>query len=252
MRIVFLSGGARQKSLEYLCKNGANIVGVVTPIPSKANSRFLPVIEVARTYNVPVYEVKKTDLEETLRKIDFDILVSCGFTYILEKSVIEACKYAINVHPTLLPKYRGFRSGPFVILNDERETGVSIHYLTAGMDEGDIILQQRIPLGAFDTLKSIYRKTQEIEPKLLLEAIAKIESNSVNPSRQNEADATTYNQVRTPADSHIDWNKSLKDLYNEIRVSDPVDFPAFFYVEGQKVCIKLWRPDKPADEFDLI
>ena len=86
----------------------------------------------------------------------------------------------------------------------------------------------------------------------MYEAIQKLKEDSVIRIPQNEADATEYTYVRTPKDSEIDWNKSLKELYNEIRACDPEDFPAFFYVEGQKVYIKLWRQNKLSEEEDMI
>ena len=120
------------------------------------------------------------------------------------------------------------------------------------MDQGDIILQKEFPITSFDTTKSVFRKCLQIEPIVLYEAIQKLKEDSVIRIPQNEADVTEYTYVQTPKDSEIDRNKSLKELYNEIRACDPEDFPTFFYVEGQKVYIKLWRQNKLSEEEDMI
>lgn len=160
MKIVFMSGGAREGALRFLLEEEENLIGVITPILSDRNRRFLSVIEVAIEYGVPVYPIKKRrQIKDTIRKLSPDILISCGFPYIIEKEVIDSTTFAINVHPTLLPKYRGFQSGPYIIINGENKTGVTIHFMDVGMDTGDIILQKEVNLTNFDTTRSMQRKT---------------------------------------------------------------------------------------------
>jgi methionyl-tRNA formyltransferase len=252
MKIVFMSSGAREKALRYLLQKNEEVVGVITPYPGQGNQRFAAVIATALEFGVPIFNVNRETLPQTLHRIGFDVLVSCGFGYIINAEAIKTAKYAINVHPTLLPKYRGFRSGPYVIMNGERKTGVTVHLLTEDVDNGPILAQQEIDISSFDTTKSIFRKCTEIEPMLLYSVIQDIKGGSLNPVPQDESKASRYGYIRTPDDSLVDWNKPLKDLYNEIRACDPADYPAFFYVDGQKVCIKLWRPKKPEEETDMI
>ena len=97
-----------------------------------------------------------------------------------------AKKIAINVHPTLLPKYRGYRSGPFILINGENESGVTIHKLVEEMDKGDIIKQKSFSITKFDTTKSVFRKAREIEPKLLYEAILDIINDKIDFKKQDE------------------------------------------------------------------
>lgn len=252
MKVLFMTGGARSQTFRHLIKNNVSIVALVTPMPSKGNSRFLDSIEVANTFNIPHLAVSKDNIDQTLLTLDFDILVSCGFSYILPIATVEKARFAINVHATLLPKYRGYRSVPFIIMNGERESGVTIHFISDQMDDGDIILQESFPLNSFDTVKSHVRKSLEIEADLLLKAINQLKNGNFSRVKQNPNSASTYNQMRTPKDSIVDWNLSLKELYNSIRACDPKEYPAYFYLDGQKVCIKLWRPDKPPEEDDLI
>ncbi len=252
MKILFLSGGRRHRALKYLLEKGEQVVAVITPTYTEKNQRFLDVITTALEFSIPVIPVTKASLASQIKNLDYDILVSCGFPFIIEKTVIDAAPYAINVHPTLLPKYRGYRSGPYIIINNEQNSGVTVHQLTEEMDKGVIYAQKSFPLSPFDTTKSLSRKTQELEPEVLYEVIQKIKEKKLIGIEQNEKDASSYTQIRTPKDSEIDPKKNLETLYHEIRACDPDDYPAFFYVDGQKIFIRLWRKDKKEDEFDMI
>lgn len=246
-----MSGGAREKALQYLLQHRINVVAVVTPLPTAANSRFQGVIDVAQDYGVQVKTVDRNGVYQCLKGLDFDILLSCGFTFIIDQQTIDLAKeVALNVHPTLLPKYRGYRSGPYIVINGEKESGVTVHQLIEDMDKGGILLQESFPLTDFDTTKSVMFKTQELEPNLIYKAIQLIESGSYHFTAQDESKASEYSNLRTPKDSEVDPNKSLDSLYNEIRACDPEDYPAFFYRGEEKVYIKLWthRSDKEEGE----
>jgi methionyl-tRNA formyltransferase len=252
MDIIYFTGGAREKSLSALIEKGFNIVAVVCPRPSKSNSRFVPSVLIALENDIPVITVDKDNILEKVQDIGFDILLSCGFSYILEPDVIRLARYlAVNVHPTLLPKYRGFRSGPFIIINGEQKSGVTIHELISDMDKGDIFMQREFLVTPFDTTKSLFRKSQEVEGELLIDFFDKLNKGKLDRIEQNESEATTYNEIRRPKDSVVDPNKSLLELYNYIRACDPIEFPAYFYIGNEKVCIKLWRPNN-SNEFDMI
>ena len=248
MKIVFLSGGAREEALKGLLQAKKEVVGVIVPKLSKQNDRFKNVILTAIEHGVTVYPVDKDSVTSQLKALNFDILISCGFSYVLDKEAIESAPLAINVHPTLLPKYRGYRSAPYIIMNGEKETGVTVHMLEQEMDKGDIILQKKIDITPFDTTKSIFLKAQKTEVEVLKEAVGLIERKEYILTPQDESKATTYNYIRRPSDSEIDSAKPLNDLYNDIRACDPVDYPAFFYVDGERIGIKLWRLDTQSEE----
>lgn len=250
-KILFLTGGAREGVLESLLLAGSNVVAVVCPRPSKVNSRFIPSIVLAHQYGIPVITVKKTDIFDKLEGLDFDILLSCGFSYILNKNVIQLAKrLAVNIHPTLLPKYRGFRSGPFIIMNGETKSGVTIHELTEDMDKGDIFIQEEFEVTPFDTTRSVFAKAKELEKKMVLKFFENLASEKLVRTPQDESEATVFDLIRTPEDSEVNPSIPLKDLYNVIRSCDPVNYPAFIFVDGEKVCIKLWRPNNT--DLDLI
>ncbi len=251
-RVLFLSGGAREQTLDYLLKNGVNIEGVITPFPNKRNDRFINVIKVAEQRGIPVEYANRENLYCVVNKYRANILLSCGFSFTIPYEVISSFEYAINVHPTLLPKYRGYRSGPYILINGEKESGVTVHFLTEDLDKGDILLQERFEVSAFDTSQSMKRKTDDCEKGVVLRALQMLEEGNFICKKQDESLASTYNYMRTPNDSEINWNHSLKSLYNQIRACDPEKYPAFFYVNGEKVYIRLWRESKPEEESDMI
>ncbi len=178
-------------------------------------------------------------------------LLSIGFPYLLPGKYLSLFHLAINIHPTLLPRYRGPTTGAYILMNNERESGSTVHHMTVHMDRGDIIAQSRVALTPFDTISSLQRKVYQSEPELLIQALTSLEAGI--PSRpQDENLATVFPQKRRPADSVIDPSLPLIELFDQIRACDPVDFPAYFVYNGEKVCIKLWRPHKSDDEADLI
>ena len=251
-RVLFLSGGAREQTLSYLLKNKIDIICVVTPFPTKENNRFSNVVKIAEQNSIPVEYVNRENLYSVVKKYNADILLSCGFSFVIPHEVIISFKYAINVHPTLLPKYRGYRSGPYILINGEKESGVTVHFLTEELDKGDIILQEKFEVSVFDTPQSMKRKTDNCEKDAVLNALKILEEEKFTCKKQDERLSSTYNYMRTPKDSEIDWKQPLESLYNQIRACDPEKYPAFFYVNGEKVCIKLWRENKPEDENDMI
>lgn len=252
MKITFISGGARHRALAALIAAGEKIAAVITPQPNDTNQRFLDVVHVAQKAGIPVHQIKKRELLPLLRQLAPDILISAGWLYLLTKEEISAARYAINVHGTLLPKYRGTRVLPHILMNREKESGVTVHFIDEGMDTGDIILQEFFPISPFDTTRSLYRKTLEFEPNVLCKAVSMIKSGSFTPLPQDHSLATVYTHMRTPVDSIIDQSKSLADLIDDIRACDAEDYPAYFFHHGEKVCVKLWRPEKDANEMDLL
>ena len=187
-----------------------------------------------------------------IKQIKPELLISVGFLFILPPEVLKIPRFSINVHPTLLPKYRGKAAGYYIIRKGERETGVTVHHIDEEVDSGDIIFQERISLDKFDTMKSIMRKTDLVEADLLCRAVIHLKNNTAPRIKQDESQATIFQQNRTPEDSMIDWNLPLRDLYNKIRACDSERFPAFFYVDGEKVCLQMWRQEKLEDEYDRI
>ena len=138
-----------------------------------------------------------------------------------------------------------------VLINGEDESGSTVHTLEEEMDRGDIVLQSKVAISKFDTVMSLQRKVYTIEPDLIGNVLKHLDAEGLT-IKQDEKKASAYPKKRTPEDSEIDPSVPLYGLFDSIRACDPDNYPAFFYLDGQKVCIKLWRPDKASEENDMI
>lgn len=243
LRIAFMSSGAMHRSLEKLLANKKAVVGVVVPPETKDNRRFVKVREIAETAGIPVFitnSLKTAEFMAWLRQIKPDVVLSVGWKTVIPPEVIKFPKYCINAHPSLLPKYKGVHPLPWAIINGEKETGVTVHYVDEGVDTGDIILQKRFPIGPVDTVRQLFSRSLEIQADAVVEAITLLE-NGKAPRIQQDKSIKSYFPIRKPSDSQLDWDKPLKELFNTIRASDPFDYPAHFYVGGVKVNIAVWK-----------
>lgn len=252
MSIVFLAGGEKSSILEALLNNKENVIAVLLPYSKIREERYISLKEICKTNNIPIFRPVKTELKVALSKLSADLLVSAGYPHILSTELLNICRQNINIHPTLLPKFRGPATAWNVIANGEIESGITVHFIDEGMDTGDIIYQEKIELTSFDTIYSLMRKTNDLEPQALIEALKRLRNPFFIAQKQDESISSTFIGLRKPEDSMIDDFKSIKELYNFIRACDPERFPAYFIKDGQKVGIKLFRIDKPKNEIDSI
>lgn len=247
LNLAFLTSIDKSPIITYLFNNNVNIKYVVTP-SIKKNPRVSPMIELCNQLGIATIEIEKDGLKKFLLEYNVDVLITSGYMKIIDEDAIKLPKYSINIHPTLLPKYRGAHSGWYIIANNENETGITAHFLDKEMDCGDIILQKKIKLNKFDTSKSMMIKTNQLEPEVVYEVIQLISRNEIKRYKQDESNATIYKRLRTPEDSVINPEKKLLELFDEIRACDSEKYPAFFYLDGRKVFIKLWTKDKQFDD----
>lgn len=168
-----------------------------------------------------------------------DIVLSVNYLFLIEEDLISyPTKCAVNVHGSLLPKYRGRTPHVWAIINNEEETGITAHLISSECDKGDIIAQKVIPITKEDTGGSILEKYKEYYPLLIDDVISKIQSGNFETKKQDESKATYYPK-RTPDDGEIDWNWQKERIYNWVRAMAPPDYPgAFFFYEGQKIIVK--------------
>ncbi len=249
--LILFGGWGREGIILRLLELGYRISAAL--VPQKGSLKLQRSIERIREANIDVLECYKSDLSKTLGQFAGHNLLSIGFPFLLSQEMLGTFPLCLNVHPTLLPRYRGPSSGAHILINYERESGSTVHLIEGGMDTGPIVLQYRVPLTRFDTIRSLQRKVYSIEPKLVGDALKVLDTPGFQPIPQDETQATVYRGKRKPEDSEIDPNKSVLGLFDFIRACDPDEFPAFFFVEGQKVCIRLWRPERlPGDDNDML
>ena len=168
-----------------------------------------------------------------------DILLSINYLFLIEHDLINyPKKIAINIHGSLLPKYRGRTPHVWSLINNEKETGITAHLITGECDKGAIIIQKRIPLEQDDTGGSVLLKFKKIYPVIIDEVISRIQNDSLQIVEQDETKATYYPK-RTPADGEIDWNWQRERIYNWVRAMSPPEYPgAFFFEKDKKIIVK--------------
>ena len=224
MRIVFMgTPDFAEESLRALLEAGEDVAAVFTQ-PDKPRGRgmresFSPVKTLAVERGIPVYQpvtFKDGAATELLRTLAPELLVVVAYGRILQQAFLDVAKYgSINVHGSLLPKYRGAAPIQWAVLNGDKTTGVSVQYMAAAMDAGDVIAARETEIGEFETAGELFDRLKTLGAELLAETVRKIASGSVIRVPQNEADAT-YTKMLDKNMSPIDWNKSPREIVKHI------------------------------------
>lgn len=205
-----------------------NVIAVVTqpdrPVGRKRTLTPSPVKEVAVKHGLPVYQPEKLAQSEDLEKLialDADLIVTAAFGQILPESLLNAPKLgAINVHASLLPKYRGGAPIHQAIIDGQKETGISIMYMVKKLDAGDIISQRAIAIEDQDDVGSMHDKLSFLGADLLKETLPSIINGTNQRIEQNEDEATFASNISRDQEK-IDWSQSAEAIYNQIRGLSP-------------------------------
>lgn len=229
MRIVFMgTPDFAEESLRALLEAGEDVAAVFTQ-PDKPRGRgmqesFSPVKTLAVERGIPVYQpatFKDGAATELLRMLAPELLVVVAYGRILPQTFLDVAKYgSINVHGSLLPKYRGAAPIQWAVLNGDKTTGVSVQYMAAAMDAGDVIASRETEIGEFETSGELFDRLKTLGAELLVETVRKIASGDVVRVPQNEADAT-YTKMLHKEMCPIDWNKSPREIVKHICGLDP-------------------------------
>lgn len=241
MRIVFMgTPDIAAVCLSKLIDSGRELVGVITG-EDKARGRGnvmtpTPVKSLAEKNSIPVYTPKTLRDEafmEILRELSPDIIVVVAYGKILPAEVLFYPKHgSLNVHVSLLPKYRGAAPMQRAIMDGEKETGVTIMYMDEGLDTGDIILQESFPIDKNDNFETIHDKSAEIGGNLMLKALAEIENGTATRTKQNEALASYAKKIEK-SEAKIDLTKSAEVLDPIIRGLTPI--PGAYLMQNGKM-----------------
>jgi methionyl-tRNA formyltransferase len=228
-RIIFM--GTPQiaaATLEHLLNGPDTVVGVVTQPDSSAGrgqkTSVSPVRRLAETRHIPVLAAEKIrtpEFLESLRSWHPDIIVVVAYGRILPKSILElAPAGCVNVHYSLLPKYRGAAPAAWTIINGEADAGVSTMKLVEKMDAGAIYLQEAIRLTGAETTASLQTQLTPIGARLLLETLHRLKDGSLSATEQDESLATVA-PILKKEDGLIDWQRSAREIERRIRAFDP-------------------------------
>lgn len=239
MKVVFFgTPDFAVNTLESIISSKHEVLAVVTQ-PDKRVGRhselqFSPVKTCALEHNITVLQYEKVSREgiDDLKKLNADIFVTCAFGQILSKELLEIAKHGvINVHASLLPKYRGASPIQYAILNGDAETGVTIMKTEVSLDSGDVIIAEKLQILPEETTDELFDRLSYLGSKLIIKALDDIESGNATFTPQNHSEATVVKQI-IKSDALIDFSKDAKTLINFVR--GMYSWPcAFTYLNGK-------------------
>ncbi|MBQ4238306.1 MAG: methionyl-tRNA formyltransferase [Ruminococcus sp.] len=210
--------------LERLIEAGHEIAAVFSQ-PDKPRGRKMiltpPEVKAcALKHGLTVYQPKSLrndEAMELIKEIAPDCIVVAAYGKILPKAMLDLPKYGcINVHGSLLPKYRGSAPIQWSVINGEKETGVTIMQMAEGVDTGDMLYQKAIPIGIDDTAESMFEKLSDLGGEMIVEALDLLEEGKLTPIKQDETLATHAPMLNKEI-AVIDWNKSALEVHNLVR-----------------------------------
>ncbi len=241
--IVFAYHNMGVIGLNALKKHGFDINCVFTHKDDiNENIWFESVSKWCQVNNIDYYTDVAINTKEWIEKIKLlkpDIIFSFYYRKLICKDILDIPPHkAINLHGSCLPAYRGRAPVNWVLVNGEKQTGVTLHYMIEKPDAGDIIAQKCIDIDFYDTAKTLYEKLETLATTLLDETLPKIKNNTINPIKQDEAKASYFGK-RTKQDGLINFEKSAIEIYNLIRaVTRP--YPGSFCYYKSKELIIWW------------
>lgn len=247
MRIVFMgTPDFAVGSLQALCESGKHEILAVVTQPDRPKGRGnkllqTPVKEYALEQGLTVYQpqkVKTPEFVELLHELQPELIVVAAFGQFLNKEILELPKYGcINVHASLLPKYRGAAPIQYAIIKGEKESGVTIMQMDIGMDTGAMLDKVVVPIAENTTMGELHDALREQGATLLLQVIDKIAVGTAVAEPQDDAQAT-YATLLDRSMEHIDWSKTAQEVHNLIRGFNPA--PSTFTKLPNGKSLKIW------------
>lgn len=246
MKIVFMgTPDYAVGALEAIVQAGHTVCAAVTQ-PDKPKGRgkgvqMPPVKQCAQKYGIPVFQpekIKAPEAVEALRGYGADIFVVAAFGQLLSEEILTMPRYGcINLHASLLPRYRGASPIQWAILNGETETGITVMQMDKGLDTGDMLMKCTVPVEPKETGASLYEKLRDAGAKLITEALPKIERGELEPEKQDEEKAT-YVSILKKSLGQIDWTKDAVALDRLVRGLNP--WPSA-YTSYHGKTLKIWE-----------
>ncbi|MEQ4925491.1 methionyl-tRNA formyltransferase [Proteus hauseri] len=253
LRIIFAgTPDFAARHLAALLSTQHRVVGVLTP-PDKPAGRgkkltFSPVKELALENNIPVYQpasLKPIEHHEWIKEQQADIMIVVAYGMILPKAVLDIPRLGcLNVHGSLLPKWRGAAPIQRALWAGDKETGVTIMQMDIGLDTGDMLYKSACPITSEDTSSSLYEKLADLGPKALISTLDLITAGKLNAEKQDD-NLANYAQKLSKEEARIDWSLSAQQIERCIRAFNPWPM-SFFMLDDQPV--KVWKAQVIADE----
>ncbi len=238
--------------LRALKQQGEELVGAITVPDVPGAKKPNPFKEAALELGLPLLQtnnLKPPEVYEWVKELAPDLLVLVFVTSFVPKAVIDLAPLGgINYHPSLLPKYRGGSAIAWAILSGEKETGVTIHYIDEGVDTGNIILQEAVPIDPEDTTVTLYfNKLYPLGVKLIKEAVRLIREKQA-PSIPQDSRLASFQPVLKAQDALIDWRQSAQNIYNLVRGATPVPGAGTYFRNDNLLVLeaKVFQQEPPS------
>ncbi len=247
LRVLFMgTPDFAQESLKSLIEANYDVIGVVTnqdkPKGRGMKMVFSPVKEYAIEQNIPIYQPEKVknniEFLQTVQELNPDVICVVAYGKILPKEILDIPKYGcINVHASLLPKYRGAAPIQWAVLNGDKTTGVTTMYMDIGMDTGDIILKEETEIGREETTGELWDRLSKMGGRLLVETLKQIETGTITRTKQGENFSLAPMLNKEMA--KINWEEqTAEEIHNLVRGLNPI-MGAYTFLNGKK--LKLWK-----------
>jgi len=247
MRVVFMgTPDFSVPTLEKIIEAGHEVIGVVTQ-PDKAKGRgkkvlFPPVKEKALEHNLTVYQPKRArepEFIEQMRELNPDVMVVVAFGQILPKALLDIPKYGcVNVHASLLPKYRGAAPIQWAVIRGEKVSGVTTMQMDVGLDTGDMLMKTEVALAEDETGGSLHDKLSVLGGELLIETLKGLEAGTIQPEKQDDSQTGEYARMLDKALGKVDFSMPAEEIERLIRGLNPWPSAYTFY-HGKTM--KLWK-----------
>lgn len=253
MKILFMgTPDIAVPTLKALIQSKHNVVGVVTqPDKPKGRGKAIgcsPVKETALQYDLPIYQpvkVREESFVETIKEIAPDVIIVIAFGQIIPKSILDLPKYGcINIHASLLPKYRGAAPIQWAIIEGETKTGLTTMYMEEGLDTGDMLLKEEVDIAGDETGGSLHDKLAQLGGSLILKTLDAVENGTMVRIKQDDSQST-YVSMLDKKMGYIDFSKSAEEIERLIRGLNP--WPsAYTCLDGK--ALKIWKADVLKEE----
>lgn len=239
-------------ALDALCRDGQEVILAVTqPDRQKGRGRKViqtPVKECALKWGVPVFQparIREPDAVEKIRSLSPDLIVVAAFGQILPQELLDIPRLGcINIHASLLPRLRGAAPIQWSVINGDPESGITLMQMNAGLDTGDILFQESLPIGPQETGESLYEKLAKLGGEMIVKYLPAIAAGEVNPVQQDDS-LSTYAPMLRKDMGEIDWSLPAEQI--EQRMRGMLPWPgAYTTLEGRT--LKIWKAQvRPAD-----
>ena len=258
MRVLFMgTPDFAEESLKSLVEANYDVIGVVTN-PDKPKGRGMkmvssPVKEYAEGKGLKIYQPEKVrknvEFIEEIKNLNPDVICVVAYGKILPKEILEIPRLGcINVHGSLLPKYRGAAPIQWAVLNGDRTTGITTMYMDEGMDTGDMILKQEVEIREDETTGELWDRLSKIGGELLVKTLKEIEKGTA--TREKQGDDFTTAPMLSKEMAKIDWNKkTAQEIKNLVRGLNPI-MGAYTFLNGKK--IKFWKVDLAKEDEIMV